>query len=198
MNVMQVIASQPWVERLGWTLIHFLWEGLSIAFLYEMVRRGVVRTSSPQARYVVSCAALSAIDDRPAADLGTHAAGARGYRRRLSRPKWSPGRRHRHRHQPRKHVARLCPRYRFRRAAATDPVLDRDSLACRRGSVLGAAGGRMAVAARMRSMLVRRAPPEWQETLRTLGSRIGLSLALCSCWCRRWCRCRRSSAGCVR
>ena len=36
------------------------------------------------------------------------------------------------------------------------------------------AGG-WVVAARMRSMLVRRAPPEWQETLRKLGARIGLS-----------------------
>src|SRR5207247_758541 len=36
------------------------------------------------------------------------------------------------------------------------------------------AGG-WVVAARMRSMLVRRAPPEWQETLRNLGARIGLS-----------------------
>jgi len=36
------------------------------------------------------------------------------------------------------------------------------------------AGG-WVVAARMRSMLVRRAPPEWQETLRKLGAQIGLS-----------------------
>jgi len=36
------------------------------------------------------------------------------------------------------------------------------------------AGG-WVVAARMRSMLVRRAPPEWQETLRQLGAQIGLS-----------------------
>ena len=36
------------------------------------------------------------------------------------------------------------------------------------------AGG-WVVAARMRSMLVRRAPPEWQEILRRLGARIGLS-----------------------
>jgi uncharacterized protein (TIGR03435 family) len=36
------------------------------------------------------------------------------------------------------------------------------------------AGG-WVVAARMRSMLVRRAPPEWQELLRKLGARIGLS-----------------------
>jgi uncharacterized protein (TIGR03435 family) len=36
------------------------------------------------------------------------------------------------------------------------------------------AGG-WVVAARMRSVLVRRAPPEWQEILRKLGARIGLS-----------------------
>jgi uncharacterized protein (TIGR03435 family) len=36
------------------------------------------------------------------------------------------------------------------------------------------AGGWM-VAARMRSMLVRRAPPEWQKTLKELGAQIGLS-----------------------
>ena len=36
------------------------------------------------------------------------------------------------------------------------------------------AGG-WVVAARMRSMLVRRAPPEWQQTLSKLGARIGLS-----------------------
>src|ERR1035438_10143425 len=36
------------------------------------------------------------------------------------------------------------------------------------------AGG-WVVAARIRSMLVRRAPPEWQETLRKLGAEIGLS-----------------------
>src|SRR5262249_12862142 len=35
--------------------------------------------------------------------------------------------------------------------------------------------GGWAIAARMRSMLVRRAPPEWQETLRKLGVQIGLS-----------------------
>ena len=40
MNAMQVLSSQPWVERLGWTLIHFLWQGLSIAVLYAAVRRG--------------------------------------------------------------------------------------------------------------------------------------------------------------
>ena len=30
-NAMQFLASQPWVERLGWTLVHFLWEGALIS-----------------------------------------------------------------------------------------------------------------------------------------------------------------------
>ena len=34
MNTIQILSSQPWVERLGWTLVHFLWQGLAIAALY--------------------------------------------------------------------------------------------------------------------------------------------------------------------
>jgi len=32
-NLIHVLSSQPWVERLGWTLVHFLWQGLLIALL---------------------------------------------------------------------------------------------------------------------------------------------------------------------
>jgi hypothetical protein len=46
MNAIQILSSQPWAERLGWALIHFLWQGLSIAALYAGVRRGFARTSS--------------------------------------------------------------------------------------------------------------------------------------------------------
>ena len=35
MNAIQILSSQPWVERLGWTLVHFLWQGI--------VDRGPVR-----------------------------------------------------------------------------------------------------------------------------------------------------------
>jgi hypothetical protein len=48
MNAMQILASQPWVERLGMTLLHFLWQGLVIAILYAAARRSLTRTSSPQ------------------------------------------------------------------------------------------------------------------------------------------------------
>ena len=65
MNAMQMLASEPWVERLGMTLIHFLWQGLFIAILYAAARRSVTRTSSPQARYLLACGALAAMIAAP-------------------------------------------------------------------------------------------------------------------------------------
>src|SRR6266436_3424619 len=70
MNAMQILSSQPWVERLGWTLVHFLWQGLSIAVLYAAARRGVARTSSPHARYLLACAALVAMMAAPLVTWG--------------------------------------------------------------------------------------------------------------------------------
>src|SRR5713226_3968719 len=67
---MQILSSQPWVERLGWTLVHFLWQGLSIAVLYAAARRGVARTSSPNARYLLACAALAAMMAAPLVTWG--------------------------------------------------------------------------------------------------------------------------------
>jgi len=57
MNAMHFLSSQAWVARLGWTLIHFLWQGLLIAALYALVRRGM-RFRGPNARYVLACGAL--------------------------------------------------------------------------------------------------------------------------------------------
>src|SRR5689334_11379550 len=65
MNALQVLYSQPWMDRLGWTLIHFLWQGFSIAVLYAAARRGVARTSSANARYLLACAALAAMMAAP-------------------------------------------------------------------------------------------------------------------------------------
>ena len=46
MSAIQILSSQPWVERLGWTLVHFLWQGLAIAVIYEATRRGMARRSN--------------------------------------------------------------------------------------------------------------------------------------------------------
>ena len=70
MNAIQILSSQPWVERLGWTLVHFLWQGLSIAVLYAAARRAVARTSSPNARYLLACAALAAMMAAPLVTWG--------------------------------------------------------------------------------------------------------------------------------
>src|SRR5213083_3075442 len=59
MNAMQLLASQPWVERLGWTLVHFLWQGLLIAVLYAAARHWMLPSASPNARYVLGCGALA-------------------------------------------------------------------------------------------------------------------------------------------
>ena len=35
---MITLLNQPWTERLGWTLLHFLWQGVLVAALYALAR----------------------------------------------------------------------------------------------------------------------------------------------------------------
>jgi uncharacterized protein (TIGR03435 family) len=167
MSALEVLSLQPWVERLGWTLVHFLWQGLAIAALYAAVRRAV---SSPQGRYLLACAALAAM---MAAPLVT----------------WE---------RTRPSDARPDAAYKVRStppaayiAITTLSVPVRATVSGIRTSqfwpsvviawLFGAAifwmrlVGGWVVATRMRSVLVRPAPLEWQENLTKLAARIGLS-----------------------
>jgi len=54
-----------WVFRLGWTLLHFLWQGAAIAALYAVARR-VFASRSSNARYLLACAALALMIAAPA------------------------------------------------------------------------------------------------------------------------------------
>ena len=65
MNAIQMLVSQPWVERLGMTLLHFLWQGLFIAILYAAARQSVARKSTPHLRYLLACGALAAMIAAP-------------------------------------------------------------------------------------------------------------------------------------
>lgn len=56
MNAIHLLSDQLWVNRLGWTLVHFLWQGLLIALAYAVARK-VVRQSQP--RYVLACITLA-------------------------------------------------------------------------------------------------------------------------------------------
>jgi uncharacterized protein (TIGR03435 family) len=169
MNAIQILSSQPWVERLGWTLVHFLWQGLTIAILYAAARRGMTGRSTPNARYVLACAALAAM---MAAPLVTW--------KLLRPPDTVP--------IPLDRTARILPA--DTTAAAVLPSMG--ATVSTRGQAqflpwvvfIWMAGatvfwvrltGGWVIAARLRSMLVRRAPPEWQQIFGELGARIGVS-----------------------
>ncbi len=64
MNAIQFLSTQPGVQRLGSTLLHFLWEGAMIAFLYAVARK-VARASGPNVRYILACATLAAMAAAP-------------------------------------------------------------------------------------------------------------------------------------
>ena len=64
-HAIQFLPSQPWIERLGWTLMHFLWQGAAIALLYAAARWGAGESRSGQVRYAMACAALAAMVAAP-------------------------------------------------------------------------------------------------------------------------------------
>jgi len=173
MNVVQILVSHPWVERLGMTLLHFLWQGLFIAILYAAARRILARPSCPQKRYLLACGALAAMMVAPFVTW------------ELMVPS----------EQNSEVVNRIASTPQAASTTGTATTTLPDSV---RATVSGVqpeqflfwvvviwlagamvfwvrlAGG-WVVTARMRSTLVRRAPPEWQVTLRKLGAQIGLS-----------------------
>ena len=65
MNAIQLLSTQPWVERLGWTLLHFLWQGVLIAAVYSAIRKWIARSAGPNARYLLACAALAGLASAP-------------------------------------------------------------------------------------------------------------------------------------
>jgi uncharacterized protein (TIGR03435 family) len=58
MNSVDFIWAEPWVERLGLTLVHFLWQGILIAFVYGMMRLAL-GAAKPYSRYILGTVALS-------------------------------------------------------------------------------------------------------------------------------------------
>jgi hypothetical protein len=54
----QPLLQQPWVMRLGWTLIHFIWQGTAIAVLTAMALSLAGRRVSARGRYAVLCGGL--------------------------------------------------------------------------------------------------------------------------------------------
>lgn len=60
MATLQILLSPQMIERLGWTLVHFVWQAAAVALLLAVVLR-CLRRSSSNVRYVVSCLAMMLI-----------------------------------------------------------------------------------------------------------------------------------------
>ena len=63
---MIALLNQPWTERLGWTLLHFLWQGILAAALYAFARALAGGRLSARGRYAIACASLLAMAAAPA------------------------------------------------------------------------------------------------------------------------------------
>lgn len=64
MSFLQNLMSSVAVERLGWTLVHFVWEGAAVALLLG-VALAAMRRRSAGARYVGSCLAMIVLAAAP-------------------------------------------------------------------------------------------------------------------------------------
>jgi len=63
---MITLLNHPSTERLGWTLLHFLWQGILVAALYALARALAGGRMSARGRYAIACAALLAMTAAPA------------------------------------------------------------------------------------------------------------------------------------
>jgi bla regulator protein blaR1 len=67
MTTINSLLAQPWVDRLGWTLLHFLWQGALIAALFAIARPFARK---PGVRYALACIALLAMVAAPFVTFG--------------------------------------------------------------------------------------------------------------------------------
>jgi len=60
------LLSHIQVQRLGWALLHFLWQGTAIIFVYALLRRALTRCLTSHGRYILACSTLAAMVVSPA------------------------------------------------------------------------------------------------------------------------------------
>jgi beta-lactamase regulating signal transducer with metallopeptidase domain len=61
-------TASPWVDAIGWMLLHSLWQGAAIAMALGLVLR-LLRRSPAQARYLAACVAMALMVALPAGSL---------------------------------------------------------------------------------------------------------------------------------
>ncbi len=171
MTSVQAFASHPWVNQFGWTLIHFIWQGALIAALYAMGRKVPGNAGTPQIRYLTACAALAALVVAPVITFGILAGSASapanpyvGKIPVVSIPTDALNATHT------SLAASVGPDWR-------DQMIPWLVMIWCSGALVFWARlvGGWAIAARMRSNLVRPAPAEWQVQFERLRARVQVS-----------------------
>ncbi len=71
MNPIEVLLSEPFAQTLGWTLLHFVWQGGLVALLLAVALRVLRRHAAP-VRYAVACGALLLLLALPILTLRQH------------------------------------------------------------------------------------------------------------------------------
>jgi uncharacterized protein (TIGR03435 family) len=158
-----------WVLRLGWTLLHFLWQGAAIATVYATARR-VFASRGPNTRYLLACAALAVMIAAPAVTW-LRLAPAAGVPDPVYRIQSSPAPA-----SPRTGavLADVGPEMVAARVVEVLPWIVMAWMAGATAFGIRLAFG-CALARTMRSRQARLAPPEWQRALDRLRARVGVS-----------------------
>ena len=63
------LYEQPLIHAVGWSLLHFVWEGAIVALLLSCALR-LLRGRSSQLRYMATCCALVLMAASPLATFG--------------------------------------------------------------------------------------------------------------------------------
>src|SRR5580658_6123709 len=74
MKSLQLLFAQPLAADLGWTLLHFMWQGALISGLFAAVRGLGAGSNSARARYALACLTLAAMASAPILTYGFLAA----------------------------------------------------------------------------------------------------------------------------
>jgi GWxTD domain-containing protein len=82
-TTLSFLSHQPLVHALGWSLLHFWWQGAVIAILLASVL-GLLRGGSPQLRYTIACAGLALMVIAPLATFARLAVSAQAGEARLA------------------------------------------------------------------------------------------------------------------
>src|SRR5437588_1202122 len=60
MNALTALLHHPLTHRIGWVLLHSLWQGALVGLIFALARLSL-RRASANARYLAGCAALTLI-----------------------------------------------------------------------------------------------------------------------------------------